>query len=45
MPAMPEVRVDHVGIAVESVADAEPVLELLGAEKLVREPDPTGAFR
>ena len=41
----PEIRVDHVGIAVESVADAEPLLELLGAEKLVHETDPTGAFR
>ncbi|WP_435178892.1 VOC family protein [Halorussus sp. AFM4] len=40
-----DVRVDHVGIAVESVADAEPLLELLGAEKLVHETDPTGAFR
>ncbi len=28
------VRVDHVGIAVESVADAEPVLQLLGCERL-----------
>ena len=42
---MPEIRVDHVGIAVRSVADAEPLLELLGAEKLVHETDPTGAFR
>ncbi|NEU56867.1 VOC family protein [Halorussus sp. MSC15.2] len=42
---MPDVRVDHVGIAVRSVADAEPLLELLGAEKLVHETDPTGAFR
>ena len=42
---IPVVRVDHVGIAVESVADAEPLLELLGAEKLVHEEDPTGAFR
>ena len=42
---MPEIRVDHVGIAVHSVADAEPLLELLGAEKLVHEEDPTGAFR
>lgn len=41
----PEIRVDHVGIAVESVADAEPLLELLGAEKVVHEEDPTGAFR
>ena len=44
-PSTPEIRVDHVGIAVESVADAEPLLELLGAEKLVHETDPTGAFR
>jgi methylmalonyl-CoA/ethylmalonyl-CoA epimerase len=42
---MPEIRVDHVGIAVQSVADAEPLLNLLGAEKLVHEEDPTGAFR
>jgi methylmalonyl-CoA/ethylmalonyl-CoA epimerase len=28
------IRVDHVGIAVESVADAEPVLLTLGCEKL-----------
>jgi len=28
------VRVDHVGIAVESVADAEPVLRALGCERL-----------
>jgi methylmalonyl-CoA/ethylmalonyl-CoA epimerase len=41
----PEIRVDHVGIAVESVADADSLLELLGAEKLVHETDPTGAFR
>ena len=45
MTEMPEVRVDHVGVAVESVADAEPLLRLLGAEKLVHETDPTGAFR
>ncbi|WP_321112822.1 VOC family protein [Halorussus salinisoli] len=44
-PEMPEIRVDHVGIAVHSVADAEPLLELLGAEKMVHEEDPTGAFR
>jgi methylmalonyl-CoA/ethylmalonyl-CoA epimerase len=29
------IRVDHVGIAVESVADAEPVLLALGCEKLI----------
>ena len=40
-----EARVDHVGIAVESVADAEPLLELLGAEKLVDEPDYDQGFR
>ncbi|PSQ46233.1 glyoxalase [Halobacteriales archaeon SW_6_65_15] len=42
---MPEIHVAHVGIAVQSVADAEPLLNLLGAEKLVHEEDPTGAFR
>lgn len=41
----PKIRVDHVGIAVESVADAEPFLTLLGAEKLVHETDPTETFR
>ena len=45
MTPTPEIRVDHVGIAVESVADAEPLLELLGAEKVVHEADPAGAFR
>ena len=45
MTEMPDVRVDHIGIAVESVTDAEPLLRLLGAEKLVHEEDPTGAFR
>ena len=45
MAELPEVRVDHVGVAVESVSDAEPLLELLGAERLVYEKDPTGAFR
>ena len=44
-PEIPEIRVDHVGIAVRDVAEAEPLLELLGAEKLVHEADPTGAFR
>lgn len=29
------IRVDHVGVAVESVADAEPVLLALGCEKLI----------
>lgn len=31
------VRVDHVGIAVESVADADPVLQALGCERMVDE--------
>ena len=31
------IRVDHVGIAVEAIADAEPFLELLGCEKLTEE--------
>jgi methylmalonyl-CoA/ethylmalonyl-CoA epimerase len=44
-PESPEIRVDHVGVAVHSVDEAEPFLELLGAEKLVHEADPTGAFR
>ena len=39
-----DARVDHVGIAVESIADAEPLLELLGAEKLVHEPDHQQGF-
>ncbi|MFB6093104.1 MAG: VOC family protein [Haloquadratum sp.] len=30
-----DVRVDHVGIAVESVEDAEPVLDALGCERVV----------
>ena len=34
---MPAMRVDHIGIAVESIADGEPFLELLGADKLVHE--------
>lgn len=31
------IRVDHVGIAVHAIEDAEPFLELLGCEKLVDE--------
>jgi methylmalonyl-CoA/ethylmalonyl-CoA epimerase len=31
------IRVDHVGIAVESIADAEPVLTALGCEKRTEE--------
>lgn|GEM_PF-455957 len=39
-----DARVDHVGIAVNSIADAEPLLELLGAEKLIHEPDHEQGF-
>lgn len=39
------IRVDHVGIAVESVADAEPVMQALGCEKLVDESGPNEEFR
>lgn len=39
-----DARVDHVGVAVHSIADAEPLLELLGAEKLIQEPDPEQGF-
>ena len=31
------IRVDHVGIAVESIADAEPILFALGCRKLIEE--------
>jgi len=40
----PLVRVDHIGIAVESIADGEPLLELLGAEKLVHKRDDDQGF-
>ncbi|WP_101295602.1 VOC family protein [Halegenticoccus soli] len=38
------IRVDHVGIAVESIAEAEPVLFALGCEKTHEEPGPDGSF-
>lgn len=38
-------RVDHVGIAVESVEVAEPVLEALGCRKLAADVAPDGSFR
>ena len=41
---MPAMRVDHIGIAVESIADGEPFLELLGADKLVHERDEDQGF-
>ena len=39
------IRVDHVGIAVHSIADAEPFLDLLGCEKLIEEAGKSGTFR
>ena len=39
------IRVDHVGIAVASVADAEPILTALGCEKLADRDGPQGRFR
>ena len=38
------IRVDHVGIAVESIADAEPILFALGCRKLIEE-SVEGRFR
>jgi methylmalonyl-CoA/ethylmalonyl-CoA epimerase len=38
------IRVDHVGIAVESVPEAEAVLDVLGAVKQHEEPSPDGSF-
>lgn len=38
------IRVDHTGIAVESIADAEPVLFALGCQKLIEE-SVEGQFR
>jgi methylmalonyl-CoA/ethylmalonyl-CoA epimerase len=38
------IRVDHVGIAVESIPEAEPVLTALGCEKLTEE-SVEGRFR
>jgi len=39
------IRVDHVGIAVESVAEAEPILTALGCETLSDREGPEGRFR
>ena len=39
------IRVDHVGIAVHSIDDAEPFLSLLGCEKLHDEIGKSGDFR
>lgn len=44
MPAMPAIRVDHVGIAVESIDDAEGLLLALGCEKIHEERSVYGEF-
>jgi methylmalonyl-CoA/ethylmalonyl-CoA epimerase len=44
VPPMPAARVDHVGIAVHDVADAEPTLRALGCTRLHRETAPNSAF-
>ncbi|ADB61744.1 Glyoxalase/bleomycin resistance protein/dioxygenase [Haloterrigena turkmenica DSM 5511] len=44
MPEMPAMRVDHVGIAVESIDDAEELLFVLGCEKIHEEASEYGAF-
>jgi methylmalonyl-CoA/ethylmalonyl-CoA epimerase len=44
MPEMPAIRVDHVGIAVESIGDAETLLFALGCERLHEEESEYGEF-
>lgn len=44
MAEMPPMRVDHAGIAVESIDEAEPLLFLLGCEKIHDEPSKYGDF-
>ncbi|WP_436344810.1 VOC family protein [Natronorubrum sp. FCH18a] len=44
MSEMPAMRVDHVGIAVESIDDAEALLFVLGCEKIHEEASEYGAF-
>ena len=39
------IRVDHVGIAVRDAAAAEPLLSVLGCEKLTDREGPDGSFR
>ncbi|USZ71941.1 VOC family protein [Natronosalvus halobius] len=41
---LPPMRVDHTGIAVESITDAEPLLFALGCEKIHEEPSKYGSF-
>ncbi|MFC4437232.1 MULTISPECIES: VOC family protein [Natrialbaceae] len=44
MTEMPAIRVDHVGIAVESIEDAEGLLFALGCEKIHEERGEYGTF-
>ncbi|MXV62739.1 VOC family protein [Natronorubrum sp. JWXQ-INN-674] len=44
MSEMPAMRVDHVGIAVESIDDAESLLFVLGCEKIHEERSKYGSF-
>ncbi|WP_394743277.1 VOC family protein [Natronococcus roseus] len=44
MTEMPAVRVDHVGIAVESIEEAEELLFALGCEKIHEERSEYGSF-
>ncbi|MDG5820314.1 VOC family protein [Natronococcus sp. A-GB7] len=44
MSEMPAVRVDHVGIAVESIEEAEELLFALGCEKIHEERSEYGSF-
>jgi methylmalonyl-CoA/ethylmalonyl-CoA epimerase len=44
MDEPPQIRVDHTGIAVESIENAEPVLFALGCQKLIEE-SVEGRFR
>jgi methylmalonyl-CoA/ethylmalonyl-CoA epimerase len=44
MPELPAMRVDHTGMAVESVGESEPFLLALGAEKIHEEASKYGDF-
>lgn len=44
MADLPAMRVDHAGIAVESIEDAEPILFALGCEKIHEERSEYGSF-
>lgn len=44
MSELPPMRVDHAGIAVESIPEAEPLLFALGCEKIHEEPSMYGEF-